>query len=81
MKIEELQKNLAELKIPKRRYVINDSYPADTHVLQQNYNIWEYFYFDERGEKNDYKIFKTEEEACEYMLKIMNKLKKYYYKF
>ena len=45
MKIEELKKELVELKIPKRRYVINDSYPADTHVLQQNYNIWEYFYF------------------------------------
>lgn len=78
MNVSELQKELVTLNIPKRRYVINDSYPADIHVLQQNYNKWEYFYFDERGQRNDYKTFKTEDEACKYMLKIMIELKQYY---
>ena len=72
MNVEELKKELKKLKIPESFYSINgSSWLADTYILQRNYYIWEFYYVDERGGKNDYKIFKTEEEACEYMLKAL----------
>ncbi len=72
MKHEELKKELKKLKIPESYYSINgNSWLADAYILQKNYYIWEFYYVDERGGKNDYKIFKTEDEACEYMLKAL----------
>ena len=42
-------------------------------ILQKNYYIWEFYYVDERGGKNDYKTFIKEEDACEYMLEALKK--------
>ena len=36
-------------------------------VMYKDYHIygkWEYFYFDEKGKQNDYKIFSNENDAC-----------------
>ena len=71
MTVDELEKKLSAMGVPKRYYAINTSYLSNTYVLQKNYYVWEFFCTDERGGKNDYKTFKTEDEACEYMLKAL----------
>ena len=75
MNTEELKKELNKLKIPENFYSINEkSWLADAYILQKNYYIWEFYYVDERGGKNDYKTFKTEDDACEYMLEAIKKI-------
>ena len=35
--------------------------------VQYDYGIWEVFYFDERGNRDNEKVFPSENEACEYI--------------
>ena len=35
--------------------------------LYKNYSIWEVFYIDERGNRDDKHTFHSENEACEYI--------------
>ena len=44
---------------------------ADTYILDQIYGQWEFFYFDEKGNKNNYKVFNNENDACMYMLNVL----------
>jgi len=37
------------------------------HVLYKNYAKWEYFYLDERGERQGYTEFSEEEDAYAYL--------------
>ena len=71
MDIESLKKELKRLQVPERWYSINGSLQHDTYFLIQNYHRWEYFYFDERGNRNEYKVFTDEGEACEHFLRTM----------
>lgn len=49
MDVEQLEKELDNLGIPKNYYSINGYLAADTYVLKQVYSKWEYFYYDEKG--------------------------------
>ena len=71
MDIETLKKELKRLQVPERWYSINGSLQSDRHFLMQNYHRWEYFYFDERGNREGYKVFMDEGDACEYFLRKM----------
>ena len=68
MNIESLKEELKRLQVPENWYSINGSLQSDRHFLMQNYHRWEYFYFDERGNRDNYKVFMDEGEACEYFL-------------
>ena len=68
MDIESLKKELKRLQVPERWYSINGSLQSGKYFLMRNYHRWEYFYFDERGNREEYKVFMDEGEACEYFL-------------
>ena len=69
MNIEKLKVKLEELNVPKSFYRINGSLTSDVYVLNKIYDYWEYFYFDEKGNQNDYHRFDNENDACEYFYK------------
>ena len=71
MNIESLKEELNRLQVPERWYSINGSLQHCRFFLMQNYYRWEYFYFDERGNRDGYKVFMDEGEACEYFLRVM----------
>jgi hypothetical protein len=71
MDIFHLLKELERREVPKRYYSINGDLSSDIHVLNQLYGKWEYFYFDEKGNRNNYHTFDNENDACEYLLKIL----------
>lgn len=70
MKIKQLEERLDEMGISKSSYSINSDLSTDTFILNEIYGKWEYFYFDEKGNKLGYKTFETEDEACEYLIKV-----------
>ena len=55
MNIADLVKKLDEIGVPKRYYSINGDLLPDMYILNKIYGKWEYFYYDEKGNKNDYK--------------------------
>lgn len=77
MNVKYLVKKLDEMGVPKRYYSINGDLLSDTYILNQTYGKWEYFYFDERGNKNDYKTFDNESDACIHLLGILENEMKY----
>lgn len=62
----ELKIELNKLKVPEEWYSINEGIKFDAYILNKIYYFWEYFYFDERGEKNEYKKFDNENDACNF---------------
>ncbi len=68
MNVEELKRILQSLNVPDQWYVLNNGLKADALVLYENYRYWEFFYYSERGERLDHKMFETEDEACLYLL-------------
>ena len=73
MGIKSLIKKLDEIGVPKRYYSINGGLFSDTYILNQVYGKWECFYFDEKGNKNNYMTFNNEHEACIHMLHVLEK--------
>lgn len=71
MDILDLEKILDEIGVPKRYYSINGDLSSDTYILNEIYGKWECFYFDEKGNRNNYKIFTNVNDACMYMLSIL----------
>lgn len=70
-----LKKKLDFLNIDKNSYSLDGVSLPDRIVLYNSYQNWEVFYFDERGNKDDEKIFHSEEEACNYIYKLFKKSK------
>lgn len=77
MNITSLLEKLNEIGVPKSYYSINGNLASETYILNKIYNKWEYFYFDEKGNKNNYKTFNNENEACVYFLKVLEDELKY----
>lgn len=77
MNIADLVKKLDEIGVPKRYYSINGDLLPDAYILNKIYGKWEYFYYDEKGNKNDYKSFDTEKDACMHMLSVLTNEMKY----
>lgn len=73
-----LIQKLDEIGVPKRFYTINGDLLPDTCVLNQVYGKWEYFYYDEKGNQNDYRTFENESDACIYMLGILENEMKFW---
>jgi hypothetical protein len=67
--IEELEIELNKLGVPKNYYSINGHLRANTYMLNKVYSKWEYFCFDEKGNKLGYRTFEDENDACQYLLK------------
>lgn len=78
MTIETLQIELDKLGVPPRFYSINGHLSSDTYILNQVYNYWEYFYFDEKGCATGYRKFESESDACEYFYQRLKNEIEYY---
>ena len=81
MTIKELHEKLVELKIPEHTYYLHGVYSStnDRDKIALSTNRGKYFieyevYFRERTEKDSIKIFINETDACEYILKQLQKL-------
>lgn len=70
MTINDLKIKLETLKIPTSHYSLDGELLADRIILYSNYAKYEVFYLDERGGKNEFKIFERENAACNYVLKL-----------
>jgi hypothetical protein len=75
MDIVELKKELNKIGVNPNRYSLNGSLDWDKIILYKNYSKWEVFYLDERGERNDEKIFNSEEDACLFIYKCFLEMK------
>ncbi|SFW12539.1 hypothetical protein SAMN02910409_0417 [Prevotellaceae bacterium HUN156] len=71
MKREELIKKLSEIGIGANHYSLYGSLEPDRIVLYQNYSKWEVFYFSERGTREDFHVFPSEDLACQYIFNML----------
>lgn len=71
----ELKKKLDLLRVNSHRYSLDGELLADKIILYNSYHKWEVFYLDERGGRNNEKIFYSENEACEYIYKLFKESK------
>ena len=66
MNIGELYTTLKRMGVPESWYSLDGSLLPDRTILYRNHNIWDVFYFDERGGINNINHFSNEEDACIY---------------
>lgn len=64
---EELMKKIIVNIVPESWYCIDSGLKQDALHLYKNYTKWEYFYLDERGSHNDFRIFYSDEEAFDFL--------------
>ena len=69
---------LDKLGVPRNFYSINGNLSGDTHILDFVHDHWVYFYFDEKGRVTGEKRFEYEDEACEYLYRVLENEMKYY---
>lgn len=67
MNINELKEKLNKSGIGPRYYSVGITVDADRYIIYSSSNQWIVFYQDERGGRNEEKIFATESEACSYL--------------
>ena len=75
MTIEKLEDKLNDLGVEKSQYSLSGELNSDAIILNKNYNVWEVFYLDEKGNRNNEKNFDTESEACFYIYKLFKDAK------
>ena len=68
MKKNDLKKILINNNIPKDVYSLEGGLPNEAYCLNTDGDKWE-VYYSERGQKSGLKLFKTEDEACDYIYK------------
>lgn len=61
---KDLKLKLNLLKINPNQYALDGDLKSDAIILNENYNKWEVYYFDERGGKHDEKEYDSESNAC-----------------
>lgn len=66
----ELKGELDLLNVDSNSYSLNGVLNPDSIILYNSYDTWQVFYLDERGGRDDEKLFQSEEEACKYILKL-----------
>ena len=71
MNIEQLDQKLKNLGIPKDLYNFDDAGREDERFcIKEKNGIWN-VYYKERGEKTTDEYFNSEEEACNFLLKLL----------
>jgi hypothetical protein len=64
--IAELRKSLEKMDVKKTWYSICENYQGDTYVVTFENNCWMFFYFDEKGNKENIRMFDNESDACSF---------------
>lgn len=78
---EVLKLELDLLSVNPAQYSLNGEFKPDSIILFHKYNVWEVFYLDERGGRNDERSFTSEGEACKYIYRIFKDAKEVESKF
>lgn len=65
MNIKELKELLQKENIPENAYSLSGGLQHDTYCIDEIYGTWE-IYYTELGQKSNLKVFKSEDEACNY---------------
>lgn len=78
MNVSCLIQKLNEIGVPKQFYTINGDLSPDTYVLNQVYGKWECFYYDEKGNYNEYRTFENENDACIHMFGVLENEMKFW---
>jgi len=71
MNLDELKQKLTINNVPERWYSLDDGLKPDACILYKNYSKWEFFYLDEKGNRNNYQVFVTDDEAFDHLWKMM----------
>lgn len=66
----ELKEKLDLLGIGEHQYSLNGNLDSDSVILFNSYNEWQVFYLDERGVRNDIRVFESEDAACIYIYEL-----------
>jgi hypothetical protein len=71
MNIEELKKNLTQLRVRSDAYSLTGGLPNESYVIHKvGENKWE-TYYSERGIKSNLRTFENEQDACNYFLELI----------
>ena len=73
MNVDELRRNVEDLRINPNFYSILETKAMEGLVLEQQGSDWEVHELDERGGIHNRHVFKTENEACLYFLRQLEK--------
>lgn len=71
MDLIELKDKLYWNNVPERWYSLDEGLKPGALHLYKNYSKWEYFYLDDRGERTDFRVFYTDEEAYDFLWKMI----------
>lgn len=71
MNREELKIKLTEIGVDVNRLSLYGDLVDDRIIIYQNYSKWEVFYFSERGTRENFHVFASEELACQYIYNIL----------
>ena len=63
MSEQEFFQNITKYNVPAQWYSINDGLKPDAYILDKFHDLWEYYYFDEKGQRHDFRIFITDADA------------------
>jgi hypothetical protein len=70
MSITELSKLFSESGVPADMYSLDGGLPAESYCINKDAGRWE-VYYSEHGRKSGLKRFSSENEACEYLSRIV----------
>jgi len=66
MKYNELMQNIRENNISPSLFSVNQGLKPNAYILIKNYDKWEYFYLDEKGNRFDNMVFSDSEKAFDF---------------
>jgi hypothetical protein len=73
MKFEELIEKLKLYGVPNSFYSLYGKDRIDTFVLERLGHVWNFYYFDERGNRDSEKQFYNVSLACDYIYDTITK--------
>ncbi|MBK9564730.1 MAG: hypothetical protein IPO37_05955 [Saprospiraceae bacterium] len=76
MTILQLEKKLIKLNVSQREFSLKGDLMFDAINLIRNYDKWEVFYLDEKGNRNDQLKFDDESSACEHIYSLFKESKR-----
>ncbi|WP_445734762.1 hypothetical protein [Mariniflexile sp.] len=80
MDIKSFKEKIIKNKIPDSWYSINNGVKFNACILIEHSSYWESFYFDEKGESHNLRLFSNEVEALDYLwTEIENMIKLYHW--
>ena len=75
MNKQQLKKNLDQLGIRETSYSLEGDLIPGRMIIFNSYNEWQVFLFDERGNRDQERVFSSESDACYYLFKRLKSAK------